>query len=95
MILVEVRCKAPGCGRLLASIPDPLPPEILVLPRDAVSYRVPPCPRHGGTVDGFRRLAAEGKTVSLGFGPLRVTSAVLWPAVDEAWRTSRTQVVTV
>jgi hypothetical protein len=84
VILVRVYCKAAGCGRLLASVPTPVP-------AGATAYRVRPCPRHGGTVAGFLRLARPGKKTSLGFGPLRVPMAVLAPLIREAERTGRTQ----
>lgn len=91
MKLVKFVCQAPSCGRLLGTIDEPLPGWLADVPRQHVVYNVPKCPRHGGTVDGFRRLAVPGRTVSLTFGPLQVRSDPLWSLIDTARRTGKTQ----
>lgn len=91
MILVKVYCKAHGCGKLLATIKDPLPGKLAFIPRRYVGYGVARCRRHGGGIGGFRRLAKPGMTVSITFGQPRIPPDVLWTLIDTARRTGRTQ----
>lgn len=91
MILVKVYCASRGCAKLLATIADPLP-ELGAVPRNAVGYTAPRCPRHGGTFErGFDPTKPPRQTVTLQFGQPRIPPEVLWPLIDTARRTGRTQ----
>jgi hypothetical protein len=98
MILVRLRCKVPGCGRLLGWI-DWAPAES---DEPHWSYPVPSpiplCPRHGGAhqygstarwVEARRRLGLPTDRVTTGRW---ISWAELRPAVREARRTGETQV---
>ena len=86
MILVEFRCKTPGCGRLLDAIAEPLPAGTLL------SYRVSLCPRHGGSVENWRRLGRPGRVLAVTLPQHRtVPYATLAPLMRRARDTGRTQ----
>ena len=93
MTLVEVRCKAHGCGRLLDRV-ESAPAEGDEI-RWAGPLRVSICPRHGGTrgsiakwVEARRRLGLPHDRYPTGRW---ISWAELRPAVRQARLTFETQ----
>ena len=88
MTLVEIRCKARGCGKLLG--------EITELPADYAGWLlVPPCRRHDSVHAMIRNLgdrdpdrAAEWATE----GALPVAWELLRPDIERALATGRTEI---
>jgi hypothetical protein len=102
-VMVEIRCKSRGCGKLLKQVTEP--------PADwsgVVRVR-PPCPRHHGNVrpEGDtariqrRHIAMARASAKQGLPGLRLTIAIDVPAealrepIAKYWRTATTQVLTV
>lgn len=96
MTLVEIRCAAPGCGRLLGTV-EAAPSDW----RGAVT--VPQCPRHGWHTPGAS-LGDLRRQLGTRYGddwpPVveryrRIRYSELRPAIEAAWRASRPSVFTV
>ena len=90
MILVEIRCRARGCGHLLAAV-DAVPDDW------SATMTIPACPRHGGARWTWPRMlkARRGGLPTQVTVGLRLAVEQLRPAIVEARRTGQTQTETV
>jgi hypothetical protein len=94
MTLVEVRCKARGCGKLLA--------EVVSVPAegDEIAWsgmaNIPVCPRHGGARGSVANWVEKRRRLGLPHDRYNVGQWIYWAdlraKVLRARQTGRTQV---